>query len=186
MPTEKSGRRLFKKNTYDTYVLNADRDRYWETTWYLTYLICSVLLKTTLSDCPIYFAESDGKFNANPPVRRLASGFETPQAKMCRTSSMIAVHTGNNTDSQEPKPDANKLAKPDDTPAGEVLPGSYKDKPAGLLPGANPPTRRSKRPEREMEPPSKQRYDKYYHRQGCGESPSLWNCFYYQNQKIYD
>ena len=124
-----------------------------------------------------------------PPCQIARSTLLSPMGSSMQThqwDDLQVVHTGNNTDSQEPKPDANKLAKPDDTPAGEVLPGSYKDKPAGLLPGANPPTRRSKRPEREMEPPSKQRYDKYYHRQGCGESPSLWNCFYYQNQKIYD
>lgn len=129
-------------------------------------------MKITLSDCPIYFAESDGKFYANPPVRRLASGFETPPAKILRTSSMNAVHgTGMNTNSQEPNPDAKKPAKLDADPAGGILPGSCKDKPACLLPGANPPARRSKRPERDVEPPSKAKYDKYYHRQGCGEIP---------------
>ena len=136
----------------------------------VSYMQCAV--EITLSDCPIYFAESDGKFFANPPVRRLASGFETPPAKIFRTSSSHAVHgTGNNNNSQEPKPGADKPEKLDTHPAGEVLPGSCKDKPAGLLPGANPPTRRSKRPERDVEPPSKQKYDKYYHRQGCAGSP---------------
>ena len=107
-----------------------------------------------------------------PTSETTCQWFWDAPAKIFRTSSSHAVHgTGNNNNSQEPKPGADKPEKLDTHPAGEVLPGSCKDKPAGLLPGANPPTRRSKRPERDVEPPSKQKYDKYYHRQGCAGSP---------------
>ena len=142
------------------------------------------------SDGQIYFAKSDGRFNADPPVRRLESAFLTPPTKLARTCSRPTLTYEANGASGKNQDVSHARAT-----AGDGR-GSAHDKPAKepeiemeleTIPGKSPaPERHGSAGSGKPAGKSAQKYDKYYHRRGICLRRILFSILFIKNHFTYN